>query len=163
MKLSIDPVVWNAEVEGLLSSSGLPVSDLGENSQLHLFGARFDGKLVGVAGIEVYATAGLLRSLAVQAAFRKEGYGRALVTHAETWASQLGVKELYLLTTTAAGFFARLGYEGVSRSTAPKAIAQTTQFSALCPSSSTFMRKRLAADNPLEADGPDGPRPSLEC
>ena len=146
MKSSIEPIVCNAEVEARLSGSGLPVSDMGEHS-VHLFGARQNGKIIGVVGLEVYATVGLLRSLAVATAFREDGYGRALVTHAEIRASQLGGKELYLLTTTAAGFFARLGYEVVSRSDAPKDIAQTTQFARLCPSSSAFMRKKLAAGN----------------
>lgn len=148
MKLSIEPVVCNAQVEALLAASGLPVEDLGERPQLHLFGARFDGKLAGVVGVEVYRDVGLLRSLAVEPAFRKLGYAHALVAHAEFWASQLGVDSLYLLTTTAAGFFARLDYAPLPRSDAPQAIAKTTQFAGLCPASATFMRKQLAVDRP---------------
>lgn len=74
-----------------------------------------------------------------------------LVSNAETWAAAQGVKTLYLLTTTAVAFFVRLGYEVISRSEAPLAIAATGQFAALCPASSTFMRKVLAADNSLQA------------
>jgi amino-acid N-acetyltransferase len=84
---------------------------------------------------------GLLRSLAVAEAHRKGGCGRALVSHAESWAWRHGVKTLYLLTTTAANFFARTGYEAISRVQAPAPIAATTQFSSLCPSSATLMRK----------------------
>ena len=145
MNIRIRPVSCSAELETLLSRAGLPVSDLGKGLPLHLFGARVNGMLIGVVGVEVYKTVGLLRSLAVEAAFRQGGVGRALVAHAETWAVQCQVNELYLLTTTAAGFFAHLGYEVVSRSEAPKAIARTTQFEGLCPSSSTFMRKKLAS------------------
>jgi amino-acid N-acetyltransferase len=82
---------------------------------------------------------------------RGGGHGKALVSHAEAWASQHGVEALYLLTTTAAEFFARLGYVAIPRSEAPAAIAATAQFASLCPSSSTFMRKVLAAESPPHA------------
>lgn len=77
-----------------------------------------------------------------------------LVSNAETKAAEQGVESLYLLTTTAAQFFARLGYEAVPRSEAPAVIAATAQFSELCPASSTFMRKVLAANNSLQARRP---------
>jgi amino-acid N-acetyltransferase len=145
MNIVIEPITHNSEVEALISSSLLPVSDLVSQAELRLFGARLNGKLIGVVGIEAYGSVGLLRSLAVDSDFRKEGYGRALVAHAEAQATELGIQELYLLTMAAAEFFARLGYEVVSRSEAPAAIAKTTQFSGLCPSSATLMCKKLAA------------------
>jgi len=145
MSLVVQPVRANAQVKALLSGCGLPVSDLGEPSAARLFAARVEGKLVGVVGLEVYGAVGLVRSLAVESKFRRHGYGRDLLAHAEGRATQSGVEELYLLTTTAAEFFAQRGYEAVSRSQAPESIAQTAQFSRLCPSSSTFMRKTLAA------------------
>jgi len=143
MDVSIESIHWNPEVAALLSGAGLPVSDLGEQRQLHLFGARHEGKLLGVVGIEAYASVGLLRSLAVAATFRKLGHGHALLAHAEQSAAQLGIEELFLLTTTAADFFARHGYLPASRRDAPRAIAQTTQFSGLCPVTASLMRKRL--------------------
>jgi amino-acid N-acetyltransferase len=88
---------------------------------------------------------GLLRSLAVEQPHRKHGIGRALVQHAESWAAQQGVEELYLLTTAAASFFAHLGYEALPRSQAPEAIARTTQFSEVCPGSASFMRRTIRA------------------
>ena len=96
----------------------------------------------------------MLRSLAVEPEHRNSGLGISLVSDAETWAAERGVETLYLLTTTAAQFFARLGYEAVPRFEAPAAIAATAQFSGLCPASSTFMRKVLAADNSLQARRP---------
>jgi amino-acid N-acetyltransferase len=70
-----------------------------------------------------------------------------LVSDAEAWATERGIKTLYLLTTTAAQFFSRLGYEAIPRSEAAAAIAATAQFSDLCPASSTLMRKVLAVRN----------------
>ena len=133
----------NPEVEALLTEAQLPVADLASSRSLNLFGMRDGGRLVGVVGIEVYGSTGLLRSLAVAPAHRNSGLGGSLVSNAEAWAAKQGVKTLYLLTTTAAPFFARRGYESVPRSEAPIAIAATAQFSDLCPASSTVMRKVL--------------------
>lgn len=141
--MKILPIQVDAAVEALLLSAGLPVSDLREAPSLELFGLRADGRLVGVVGVERYGEVALLRSLAVDAAHRASGYGREIVRHAEHWAAQQGVTTCYLLTTTANDFFARLGYELACRAEAPADIAATSQFSGLCPASSTFMRRPI--------------------
>jgi len=65
------------------------------------------------------------------------------VAQAELFAQSQGAEEIYLLTSTAERFFERLGYARVLREAAPVAIQQTQEFSALCPSNSAFMLKRL--------------------
>lgn len=70
-------------------------------------------------------------------------YGTALCDRLEDRASADGVETLYLLTTTAAEFFADRGYVAVERSGAPDAIRGTTEFADLCPSSATCMAKSL--------------------
>jgi amino-acid N-acetyltransferase len=67
------------------------------------------------------------------------------VAEAERYARSKGVTDLYLLTTTAEGFFERLGYRRVVRENAPEAIRQTKEFSGLCSSSAAFMAKVLPA------------------
>jgi amino-acid N-acetyltransferase len=59
-------------------------------------------------------------------------------------ARSLGVRELYLLTMTAAPFFVKHGFEKVERAKAPASLQGTTEFASLCPVSSVCMRKRLA-------------------
>lgn len=135
----------DAEVEALLLEAGLPVSDLSGKSSVSLLGARANGELVGIVGIEAYCAEGLLRSLAVTPAFRGTGLGLHLVVTAEAWAAARGITALYLLTTTADEFFSRLGYETIAREQAPAAIAATVEFRELCPASSVFMRKALLA------------------
>ncbi|MEJ5378368.1 MAG: arsenic resistance N-acetyltransferase ArsN2 [bacterium] len=142
----------NKEVLEILRQAQLPTADIVNN--LNLLGMREAGRLVGVVGIEVYGRVGMLRSLAVVSGRRKRGLGVCLVSDAETWAVKHGIRTLYLLTKTAEGFFAKLGYEAVPRSEAPAAIAATAQFSALCPASSTLMRKELAPNH-----WPKGQRP----
>lgn len=127
----------------LLREAGLPVDDLVAPMAVQLFGA-FDGdELVGVVGLEGAGNDALLRSLAVVDARRGDGYGRALVASAEREATAQGVRCLYLLTTTAAAFFDRLGYRRIARDDVPPAIAATPQFAMLCPASSTCMTKTL--------------------
>jgi amino-acid N-acetyltransferase len=76
---------------------------------------------------------------------RRRGIGRELVRRAEAHARGLGVHALYLLTTTADRFFAVSGYRAVSRDSAPATVRGTAEFSALCPSTSVCMMKRLSA------------------
>lgn len=144
----------HTEVEALLIEAQLPVGDLASSRNLKLLGMRNGDRLVGVVGVEIYGRVGLLRSLAVEPTQRNSGFGSSLVSNAETFAAEQGVATLYLLTTTAAQFFARRGYEAVPRSEAPAAIAATAQFSDLCPASSTFMRKVLAANHSPQARRP---------
>lgn len=140
-----EPMHADADVTRLIAEAGLPVSDLAGGQGLELLGLREGGTLVGVIGLQVLGAVGLLRSLAVSPGRRGAGFGTTLVSDAEALAARVGIGTLYLLTTTAAPFFARLGYETIPRSGAPAAIAGTTQFAELCPVSSIFMRKVLGA------------------
>ena len=70
----------------------------------------------GIVGLERFGSVALLRSLAVAAELRGTGVGKALVAAAEEYAQTKNVQTLYLLTTTAADFFARLGYAPLPRS-----------------------------------------------
>ena len=54
------------------------------------------------------------------------------------------VAALYLMTTDAAGFFARLGYAPIARTEAPAGIQATAQLSTICRSA-TLMQKGLSA------------------
>ena len=122
-----------AAIAGLLSAAGLPVEDL-DAAMLDAFVVATDGRgLVGVAGLEVYGSNALVRSLAVDAERRSRGLGASLVDAIETEARSRGVTALYLLTTTAAEFFGRLGYTTHDRATVPRSIAATAEFSSICP------------------------------
>ncbi len=140
--MEIVPVVLDGELLGLLEICGLQVSDIASSKALRFYGCRRDGKLVGVVGLESYGSVALLRSLAVSPEARNSGLGRALVHFAENMAVSEQARALYLLTTTAEPFFAKLGYHPVRREDAPAAIKATSQFSGLCPISARLMTKR---------------------
>ncbi|MGD1906881.1 MAG: arsenic resistance N-acetyltransferase ArsN2 [Leptolyngbyaceae cyanobacterium] len=127
----------------LLSACDLPTADLKSRHFDHFWGWGSVEDPQGVIGLELYDSVALLRSLAVAAEVRGTGVGKALVAAAEDYAQTEGVQALYLLTTTAAEFFARLGYGLADRDSAPESIKATREFSGLCPSSATFMMKQL--------------------
>ena len=103
-----------------------------------------EGKeLLGCAGLEVYGDQGLLRSVAVQASARNLGLGRKLVHAVVVAARSRGLCELHLLTTTAPGFFGRLGFSPLPRSAVPSAIAESWEFRVGCPQTALPMRRSL--------------------
>lgn len=132
-------------VIALLSRCDLPTEDVSTESLGHFLLARVDGNpgVIGVVGLEPYGTVGLLRSLAVAEEFRGRSVARALVGALERRALREGIEQLFLLTTTAAPYFNREGYEHVDRSVAPDPIRATREFADLCPDSAIFMRKTL--------------------
>lgn len=137
------PVTGSAteQVEELLGEAGLPTADLDEAALSVAVGP--DGRLVGCGGIQPLGDVGLLRSVVVHPTRRGEGHGSAIVRALETEAREAGLEHLYLLTTDAADFFARLGYERVERDSVPPEIKGSRQFADLCPSSATVMEKSL--------------------
>jgi amino-acid N-acetyltransferase len=77
--------------------------------------AREGGRIVGCAAVEPYGSVGLLRSACVAPPLRGLGLGSRLVDRAEAVAAARGIAELFLLTETAANWFARRGYEPDAR------------------------------------------------
>ncbi len=123
-------------VETLLGRNGLPTDDLDPHRDtLSLYVCYRGDERVGIGGIETYGTDALLRSVVVEEEARGEGIGRALCETLEERAAAMGVRRLYLLTTTASDFFFDLGYERLDRADVPASIRETSQFSELCPSS----------------------------
>lgn len=135
------------DVLRLLSEAKLPTADLTPEKLKHFLVARQkDGAVIGVVGFERYGKAGLLRSLVVDPFYRGEGLGKELVSGLEASSRKLGVKTQFLLTTTAADFFQKLGYSATQRSAVPEAIANTEEFKSICPVSAVCLSKPLASD-----------------
>ena len=67
----------------LLETSGLPTGDLTEAMLASFCVADEDGGVVGVAGVEVFGTCALMRSLAVAPARRGRGVAARLVEWCE--------------------------------------------------------------------------------
>jgi amino-acid N-acetyltransferase len=132
-------------VLALLQASELPYQDINSYHMRYFLLARDSMKLlVGVIGLEPYGQNGLLRSLVVHSSLRNQGLGQMLVRHLEGLARSLNIQELYLLTTTATDFFARLEYLPTVREQAPAELQATSEFRSLCPSTAVCMKKGLS-------------------
>lgn len=127
----------------LLQSSNLPTTDLTENHLSQFYVATDTNKIVGVAGLEIYDACGLLRSVAVADSHRNLHIAQKLTSTIEHHAKEAGLEQIFLITTTADAYFSKHNYQKLNRDEVPLAIAQTSQFSGLCPSSAIVMSKKL--------------------
>jgi amino-acid N-acetyltransferase len=126
----------------LLSKSGLPVDGLLDHLNTALV-ARDGGRIVGCAALEVYADGALLRSVAVDAAAVGLGIGTQLTTAALNLATRLSMPAVYLMTTTAEGFFPRFGFQRIDRQQVPASVQTSVEFRSACPSTAIVMRRAL--------------------
>ena len=128
----------------LLEESALPLDGVAE-SLADFVVAEADGALVGVAGLEVCREHALLRSVAVDEAWRGHGVGRALVARVVSDAEARGIAALYLLTTTAERYFPSFGFTRITRDEVPEDVRATSQFCGGCCASAAVMARRLGA------------------
>lgn len=126
-------------VEGTLLASDLPLNGLRDQFGDGYAVAEVNGELIGVEGIEVYGTDGLLRSAAVVSDWRGKGVGDALTRDRIEWARRRGLKSLYLLTMTAGDYWPRFGFQRADRDAAPVAMRQSPEFTDACPATALFM------------------------
>ncbi len=100
--------------------------------------------LVGCVAVETVGDVALLRMLAVAPERRGEGLGYVLVEGATERARAQGVKQLYLVTDGAQGYFGeKLGFLIVDRKDVDPGIAQTAEYLLARSKSATWMRKDL--------------------
>jgi amino-acid N-acetyltransferase len=124
---------------GLARASGLLETGIAGALERFVVAVR-GATLVGACGLEVHARQGLLRTLGVSEAARGQGIGRALVVSVVERAQAEGLAGVYLLTTTARSFFARLGFEEAPRDQAPAGIRESWEFRSGCPEAAVLMR-----------------------
>lgn len=133
-----------ADIKSLLEQVALPFNDLKQDAMQDFVVVRDEqGMLIGAGGIERYGNDGLLRSIIVHENARGTGLGQKITSAVEDRARNSGVTALYLLTTTAADFFPRFGYERFERNNAPEILKHSAEFASLCPASAVCLHKSL--------------------
>jgi amino-acid N-acetyltransferase len=132
-------------VHALLRSHKLPLDGLDDHVS-HALVARDASGLVGSAALEVYGPYALLRSVAVDESLRGQGVGQLLTAEVLALARRLALREVFLLTETAAGFFPKFGFEPIARTGVPPEVRQSVEFRSACPASALAMRLRLTPD-----------------
>lgn len=135
------PSDW-PKIETMLADAGLPL----DGARDHLAGfvvGEIDGAIVCAGALEHYGQAALLRSVVVSAAQRGSGVGGQMFNVLVAEAKSRGIGTLYLLTTTAAPFFARRGFAVDLRDAVPAALHASREFQGACPTSATLMSLSL--------------------
>jgi N-acetylglutamate synthase-like GNAT family acetyltransferase len=130
-----------AAVRALLAAEGLPDEDIGVHLATLWVGVHA-GRIVAAGALEPLGAACLLRSVVIAPAHRDRGWGRRMTRHLLRFAARLGMSRVYLLTTTAADFFAGLDFVTEARERAPPTVQASRQFRVLCPVGATLMKLR---------------------
>lgn len=134
-------------VERLLTGAALPLAGVTDWMDRFWLAETSEGdEMIGVAGIELYERVALLRSVAIAPEWRGRGVAKLLSDTALEAARAAGAREVYLLTTTAEPYFARLGFACVEREAAPEGLQESAEFCGACPASAVLMRRALAMD-----------------
>jgi amino-acid N-acetyltransferase len=141
-----------AAVRQLLGDSGLPVDGVKENftdfivaEERNGISSNESGIIVGAIGIERYGAAALLRSAAVSPGVRGTGLGSRLVKEILERASAQGVRDIYLLTTTAEEYFPKFGFTRASRGEVPEPVKASREFQGACPDTAVVMKRTVPA------------------
>ena len=129
-------------IEALLKLNDLPVDGAREHLGVYIVATGGDA-VVGTAGIELYGNIGLLRSVAVLPERQRQGLGTAMLERIVADARVLGLSRLYLLTTTAADYFAGHGFTPQPRDSVPAALQASAEFRGACPASAVLMGRSI--------------------
>lgn len=125
-------------LEALLAGRDLPLQGVAENVE-RFWVAEGGGRIVGTAGLEIHGRFGLLRSLAVLSEAGNAGIGSRLTWQLLEEAVGQGLREVYLLTTTASEFFPRFGFVRIRRREVPADLQASREYEA-CPATAVAMR-----------------------
>ena len=126
-------------IKQLLLESALPVAGVEDHWKTFLV-ARDGDAMVGCGGAEAYQFAALIRSIAVKPEYRSHGIGRRLVRQLLDRLASRGLREFYLLTTTAEDYFKRRGFKTIDRDEVHPQLLSSREFQDACPSTATCMR-----------------------
>jgi len=137
--------VWERDgLKAALVRAGLPADDLGDPYVLAWRFETVEDVPIGFGCLEVYGYDALLRAVVTLPPLRQVGMGAAIVDALEAEARARRCPAIYLLTTSEADFFGRLGYASCARDDVPAAVRESRQFAALSPPTvTTVMMKRL--------------------
>ena len=130
-------------VRVLLEEAGLPTSDLAA-AKAEFTVLRERGRIVAAGALQPFGSVALVRSVVVAGDRRGAGLGRIIVQELEKLAREARMGRLFLLTQTAAEFFAHQGYRVIERIDVPQDVQGSEEFRSLCPASAVCMMKRLA-------------------
>jgi amino-acid N-acetyltransferase len=125
-------------VERLLLDAGLITAGVPEHISDFLL-AEEDGRIVGSAALERYGAQALLRSVAVTPEHRNRGLARDLVSRLLDDAAGADVREIYLFTSTAPGYFRRFGFVPIGRDDIAQSVRASAEYGECCSDAQAMM------------------------
>ncbi len=131
-------------IKALLLANDLPTAGVDDHWKTFLI-ARDGEKMVGCGGAEAYQFAALIRSIAVDAAYRSHGIGRRIVRQLLDRLASRGLREFYLLTTTAEDYFRKRGFKPIDRDEVHPQLLSSRELQDACPSTAVCMRLVMLA------------------
>jgi amino-acid N-acetyltransferase len=145
-EISIAPATANDvdAIKSLLVGAGLPTAGVDDHWKTFLV-ARHLGDLVACGGAEAYQFAALIRSIAVAPSYRGQGLGRRIVRQLLDRLASRGLREFYLLTTTAEEYFRKRGFKPIDRDEVHPQLLSSREFQDACPDSAVCMRLVMLA------------------
>ncbi|HKR63654.1 MAG TPA: arsenic resistance N-acetyltransferase ArsN2 [Thermoanaerobaculia bacterium] len=126
-------------IKSLLVANGLPTAGVDEHWKTFLV-ARDGDSTVACGGAEAYQFAALIRSVAVKPEYRSHGLGRRIVRQLLDRLASRGLREFYLLTTTAEEYFRKRGFKPIDRDEVHPQLLSSREFQDACPESAVCMR-----------------------
>ena len=130
-------------IKRLLVGSLLPSRDVGGARQRFIVASE-NGRVIGCAGLHLAGHDGLVRSMAVHWTRRNAGLGSRLHQRLLFEAVLAGVRNLYVVTTTAEDFFAGHGFRKIAAPAVPARLQASEEFTAFVPGGSTVMSRPVS-------------------
>ena len=131
-------------IKQLLIDNDLPTAGVDEHWKTFIV-ARDGEAIVGCGGSEAHQFTALLRSIAVHPDYRSLGIGRKIVRQLLDRLASRGIREFYLLTTTAQEYFRKRGFKVIDRDEVHPQLLGSAEFQGACPDSAVCMRLVMLA------------------
>jgi amino-acid N-acetyltransferase len=131
-----------ADLDGirqLLLANDLPTAGVEDHWKTFIIATDGD-RLVACGGAEAYQFAALIRSVAVAPEYRSRGVGRRIVQQLLDRLASRGLREFYLLTTTAEEYFRKRGFKTIDRDEVHPQLLGSRELQGACPDSAVCMR-----------------------
>jgi amino-acid N-acetyltransferase len=126
-------------IRQLLISNDLPTAGVDEHWKTFIIAVDGD-RMVACGGAEAYQFAALIRSVAVHPEYRSRGLGRRIVRQLLDRLASRGLREFYLLTTTAEEYFRKRGFKTIDRDEVHPQLLSSRELQDACPASAVCMR-----------------------
>lgn len=131
-------------IKALLIANELPTAGVDDHWKTFLV-ARDGDTIIACGGAEAYQFAALIRSIAVSPAHRGNGIGRRIVRQLLDRLASRGLREFYLLTTTAEAYFKKRGFKTIDRDEVHPQLLSSREFQDACPDTAVCMRLVMLA------------------